>query len=289
MIKKRVAGIGVALILVAIYSGAKMYASNVAEAKVNEFIAKAANYADIDYKKVSVDFMGMDVRISGILVYPLNVKEKISIDEIIISDFDDQSDIPSFLSMTCNGIGVNINDFGKSAKNLRALGYNEKLMVNLTTNYTCDKEKEELNIQKLSIGADEVGKMSVGFRLSNISLDPEQIAMLLFHFPQVVFHEARIEYHDDSLVERLIMIGADRQKVSPEDFKAALIRDIEKEMAKGKDAFFQNVMIEVKKFLTDPDEFSISASPSQPQPLGKIMRINNPKDFIKLLNIHLET
>ena len=42
-------------------------------------------------------------------------------------------------------------------------------------------------------------------------------------------------------------------------------------------------LIEVKKFLADPDDFTISACPSQPQPLGRIMRTHNPKDFIKLL------
>ena len=289
MIKKLIAGIGLVFVLFTIYWGAKMYASNVAEAKVNEVIAKTANFADIDYKKVSVDLPSMVVHISDILVYPLNAKEKISIEEIIISDFDDKSEIPSFISMKCNGIGLNINGLGKSAESLSALGYKERLMVNLTTNYTCDKEKKELNLEKLSIGADEVGKISVGFRLSNISLGQEEIAMLPFSFPQVIFHEARIEYHDDSLIERLIMLGAKQQKVSPEDFKSALIRDIEKEIAKEKDQFARNALIEIKKFLTDPDEFTISASPSQPQPLGKIMRINNPKDFIKLLNIHLQS
>ncbi|WP_419659375.1 uncharacterized protein Dvar_82660 [Desulfosarcina variabilis str. Montpellier] len=289
MIKKLIAGIGLALALFAVYWGIQMYASNAAEAKVNEVIAKNASIVDVDYKKVSVDLLRTDVHLFDILVSPVNAKEKISIDEIIISDFDDQSDIPSFLSMTCNGIGLNINDLGKNAHKLRALGYNDKLMVNLTTNYTCDKEKRELNIQKLSLGADDIGKISVGFRLGNISLEPVEIAMLIFSFPQIIFHEARIEYQDDSLVDRLIKFGAEQKNVSAEDFKKALIGDIEKEIAKEKDEFAQNALIEVKKFLADPDDFTISACPSQPQPLGRIMRTHNPKDFIKLLNIHLQS
>ena len=123
MIKKLIAGIGLALALFAVYWGIQMYASNAAEAKVNEVIAKNASIVDVDYKKVSVDLLRTDVHLFDILVSPVNAKEKISIDEIIISDFDDQSDIPSFLSMTCNGIGLNINDLGKNAHKLRALGY----------------------------------------------------------------------------------------------------------------------------------------------------------------------
>jgi len=289
MSKKQITGISIVVVLIAIYFGVKMYASNVAEAKVNEAIAKAANFADIDYKNVSVDLLGMDVRISDILVSPADAKEKIKIDEIVIYDIDDKSDIPSFLSMTCSGIELNIKNLGEDAKKLMELGYNDKVLVNLTTDYTYSKEKKELHIKKLSIGADEVGKINVSFRLGNISLEQEAIAGLLFSFRQIIFHEAKIEYNDDSLAERLIKLGAKEQQVSTEDFRKALIKNVETEIAKEKDEFAQKALSEVKEFLVDPDEFSISASPSKPQPLGRIMRANDPKDIINLLNIHIKS
>lgn len=289
MSKKQIIGIGIAVILIAIYLGFKMYASNVAEGKVNEAIAKAANLADIDYKKVSVDLLGMDVRISDIIVSPADAKEKIKIDEIIIHDIDDKSDIPAFLTMTFNGIELNIKDLGEDAKQIRELGYNDKVMVNLIADYSYNKEKKELHIKKLSIGADEAGEIRVSFRLGNISLEPEKIAGLLFTFPQVIFHEARIEYNDDTLAERLMKLGAKEQQVPLEDFKKSLIKKVETEIANEKDEFTQKALNEIKRFLTDPDELSISASPSKPLPLGRIMRTNDPKDVIKLLNIHIKS
>ena len=81
-----------------------------------------------------------------------------------------------------------------------------------------------------------------GFGWANISLEPVEIAMLIFSFPQIIFHEARIEYQDDSLVDRLIKFGAEQKNVSAEDFKKALIGDIEKEIAKEKDEFAQNAL-----------------------------------------------
>ena len=289
MSKKQITGISIVVVLIAIYFGVKMYASNVAEAKVNEAIAKSANFADIDYKNVSVDLLGMDVRISDILVSPTDAKEKIKIDEIVIYDIDDKSDIPTFLSMTCSGIELNIKNLGEDAEKLMELGYNDKVLVNFTTDYTYSKEKKELNIKKLSIGADEVGKINVSFRLGNISLEQEAIAGLLFSFRQIIFHEAKIEYNDDSLAERLIKLGAKEQQVSAEDFRKTLIKNVETEIAKEKDEFAQKALSEVKEFLADPDEISISASPSKPQPLGRIMRTNDPKDIINLLNIHIKS
>ena len=289
MSKKQITGIGIAVVLIAIYAGIKMYASNVAEGKVNEAIAKAANFADIDYKKVSVDLLGMDVRISDIIVSPADSKEKLKIDEIVIHDIDDKADIPTFLSMSCNGIELNMEELGEDAKQLRELGYNDKMMINLNVNYAYNKEKKEIDIKKIGIGADEAGEINISFRLGNISLEPEKIAGLLFTFRQVLFHEAKIEYDDDSLAERLMKLGAKEQQLTLEDFKKSLIKNVETEIAKEKDDFAKKALIEIKKFLKNPEEFSISASPSKPYPFGRIMRTNDPKDVIKLLNIHIKS
>ncbi|MDY6972890.1 MAG: hypothetical protein SV775_11230 [Thermodesulfobacteriota bacterium] len=287
MSKKHMTGISIVVVLIVIYLGVKMYASNVAEGKVNEAIAKAANFADIDYGKVSVDLLGMDVRVSDIIVSPANAKDKVEIDEIIIHDIDDQADIPTFLSVSCNGIELNVEDLGEDTKPLRELGYNDKMMVNLNVNYAYNKEKKEIDIKKIGIGANEAGEINVSFRLGNISLEPEEIAGLLFTFQQVILHEVRICYDDDSLTERLMRLAAKEKQVSLEDFKKSLIEDVEKEIAKENDEFTQKALSEIKKFLADPDEFSISASPSKPHSLGRIMRTNDPKEVIKLLNIQI--
>ena len=122
MSKKQITGIGILVVLIAIYAGVKMYASNVAERKVNEAIAKVSKYADIDYKKVSLNLLWMDVKISGILVSPAGSKEKLKIDEIVIHDIDYKADIPAFLSISCNGIELNMEELGEKAKQLRELG-----------------------------------------------------------------------------------------------------------------------------------------------------------------------
>ena len=266
-----------------------MYAANVAEAKVNDAIAKVANFADIDYKSVSVDLIGMDVRISGILVSPADAKEKIKIDELVIYDIDDKSDIPTVLSLACNGIELNIDKLGEDAKQFRDLGYNDKMKVNLNVNYAYNKEKKELDIKKLGVDADEVGKINVSYRLGNISLEPEEIDGLLINFQQILFHEAKIEYEDDSLAERLMKLGAKEQQVTLEDFKKSLIENVEKEIAKEKDDFTRKALNEIKAFIEDPESLSISLAPEKPYPFGRIMRVNDPKYIAKLLNIQIKS
>lgn len=288
MNKKQIAGIGIAVLLIAIYSGIKTYSSNIAEEKVNEAIAKAVNFADIDYNKVSVDLLGNDVKISDIIVSPADTEEKLTIDEIIIHDIDDKAEIPTFLSISCNGIELKMEDFGEEAKNIRELGYTDKIMLNLKVEYAYDEVKKELDFKKISLGADDVGKISFGFRLGNISLEPDEIAGLPFNFEQIIFHEAKLKYEDDSLAERIIKLGAKEQQTNVKDFKKFLIQEVETEIEKEKDDFSKKALNEVKEFIEDPEEFSISASPSKPYPLGRIMRIEDPKDVLRLLNIQIK-
>lgn len=289
MSKKQIIGICIAVVLIGIYLGIKMYASNVAKERVNNAIAKAANIVDVDYKKVSVDLLGMDVRISDILVSPVAAKEKIKIDEIIIHDIDDKSDTPTFLSVSFNGIELNLKELGEDAKGLNSLGYNDKMMINLTADYTYDKDKNELDIKKIGIGADEAGEISVSLRLGNINLKPEKIVGLLFAFPQVIFYEAKIKYEDNSLAERLMKLGAQKGQTNVKDFKKSLLQKLEKEIKKEKDDFTKKALVEVKEFLEDPEEFSILASPSKPYPIDRIMRVEDPKDVISLLNIQIKS
>ncbi len=289
MKKKYIIGISIVVVLIAIYFLITMYASKVAEERVNLAIAKVANFTAVDYKKVSVDLLGMNVRISDIVVSPLDATEKIKIDEIIIHDIDDKTAIPAFLSISINGIELNLQEPGKEATKIRELGYTDKLLVNLNVDYIYEKEKKELNVKKIGIGADDAGEINVSFNLGNINLNPEEILGILFMYPQIILYEARVTYEDDSLVERLIELGAKGENIDAAEFKMSLIQEINKEIESEKDDFTKKALVEIKKFIDDPEELSISVSPSKPCPLGIIMLLNDPKDIIKLLNIRIKS
>lgn len=289
MNKKRVTIIGVAVLLIAVYFVIKIYASNHAEKIVDKSIAKIANFVDVDYKKVSVDLLGLNVHISDILVFTADAKEKIKIDEIIINDVDDKSNIPTFLSISINGIELNINELGEDAEEIRELGYSGKLLFNLSADYNYDQEKKELNVNRIGIGADKVGEINISMHLGNINLDPKQIIKILFTYPQIMLYEAKINYEDASLVQRLMKLEAQKNNKSVKDFKRSLIQNLKKEIEEEKDKFTKKALVEIKEFIDDPEEFSISVFPAKPKPLGRIMRCNDGKEAIKLLNVKIKS
>lgn len=259
------------LVFVCIYFGIKLYASNAAEERINLALEKNAEFIDVDYKNVSVDLIKMDVRISDIRFSPPNEKKKVKIREIIIHEFDDKSDTPLFLSVSLNGLELNPDKFGKRGENIRKLGYTDKLLANLKADYVYEKEKKELNIRKIGISADDVGEISISLHVGNIDLSPENFMALLFTFPQIIVRKAEIVYKDDSLAERFIRLKAREKNMEADKFRSLMVQEIEKEIEKEKNDFARNLLVKIRNFLNDPEEFSVSFTPETPSPLGEIM------------------
>lgn len=290
MSKKQIAGIGVVVLLIAAFLGIQVYASNVAEQKVDKTIARSANFADIDYKKVRVGLLGTNVKISDVVVSPVDTNEKIKIGEVVIHQIDNESDVPSFLSASCNAVELHIQDFEENEMPLREMGYNDKLMANLNVDYAYDLEDEEIKVKDFSLGINEMGKISASFRLGNIALGGiGEIMGLLYKYPQVMFHEAKIEYNDDSFVDRFLKYRAEQEQVSMQEFKKMLAQGIDYNIERTTSDFAKKALSEINNFLQDPEQILILVSPSKPHPVGRIMRINNPQDGINLLNIQIKS
>lgn len=289
MKKKQIVGIGVAIVLIAMYVGIKIYASSVTEEKIDIAIASIANYADVDYKNVSVDLFGLDVHISDVVVSQADSKNKVNINEIVVYDVDEKSDIPLFLDISFNGVEIAIDKLGNNAKKIKELGYNDNILLNFAIEYHYNKENNKISLNKIKIGADDVGDFDISIRLGNIDLSPEKIMGILFTYPQIMLYDAKISYHDDSLIERLLKLAAKEQKKNVKQIKSEAIKNIEKEIEKEEDKFTKNALKEIKDFINDPERFTISIAPKKPLPLGRVLRVNDPKDIIKLLNVKIKS
>jgi len=280
---------GMVVFSVVIYLGIKMYASSVAEEKVNMAIAKFANHVDVDYGDVAADPFGLDVRMSDVLLSLPNSKDKIFIKEIVIHEADDQSDVPSFLDISLTGIEIDIKKLGNKAKDLLELGYGEKITLNFAVDYNYDKERGKINVDELKLGVNDVGELEVSFQLENIDLSPEKIAGIMFTYPQIMIHDAKISYRDDSLVARLIERAAKSQNKSVAQLKSEALRNIDRQIEEGGSEFIKTALGQVKNFISNPDEIAILIAPDKPMAVGRLLRTGNPGELIKLLNMEIKS
>ena len=285
MKKLQIIGIGAAIIIVFAYVGAKTYASSIAEEKIDLAIANLVNYVDVDYGNVSVDLLGFDVHVSDIVISPVSSEEKINIDEIVVFDINKESDMPFSLHIALNGIQIPIDQI----EAVKKLGYNDHMLLNADIDYEYNKNEKEIVLNKIQLGAEEVGDIALSFRLSNIDLNPKNVLALLFSYPQIILHNATIMYRDDSLIDRLIKFQAEDQGLEVAQMKDHAIAGIENAIAVEEDEFTKGVLTEIKNFVNSPEEISISIRPSKPLPFGRIMRIETPKDLITALNLKIES
>ena len=197
--KKKIILVILIVLLISVYVGVKAYAEKVAEKEVDIAIGKVAKFVDIDYEKVSVDPLGLNTHIKSITISPVGQKEKTTIDDIVIFKIDDKEKIPSYLHMSINGINIDIDSLGNEAKEL---GY-DNIRSNVELDYKYDSKEKDFYLKKLNYGAEKIGTINLSFHISNIDLNPDNFAFLLFSMPQILIHNAELTYSDDSLMPRL--------------------------------------------------------------------------------------
>jgi len=280
--------IGSVLVAVAVASliGFRIYASSVAEENLNRYIAQLTHFVDVDYEDVSVGLFGMDVSISGVRISPVNDKNVYRIRDIVIKKFDDESEFPQYIDASVEGI--EIDPTWMTGKMLaKDLGYHDTLLYDLNINYEYNEEKREIFVQNLEWGAANVSELKTSFILGNVSLTKERLAELYKTLPEILFYEARIQFKDNSVVERIFKLESERTKKSIDEFKTMLKQQAEEAFRKQRIELDEKSLRALEDFIDDPEEIEVVMSPDKPQPIGRLMRAKRANDLIKLLHLRI--
>lgn len=287
--KKIVFGIGLVLLLVG-YFGFKMYAASVAEERINMAIAEASEFIDIDYEAVSVDAMGLDVRISNVIISKLNDPEKVKIEEVVVHDIDGSSKMPLFMSVCLKGMRLENALKPNEMAQLKEFGYDENLLTDISIDYLYDQNKKELTINKFSGNTDNLGKVNLSMHLSNVDLNADMTMKQFFENEKAMVHTAEINYTDDSFFNRIIEVEAKKARQSPDEFRQMITRQLDMMATKSQeDQFTQDVVAAVKNFIENPEKFSVSVNPDKPFGFNRLKRTRDPRNLIALLNLKVKS
>lgn len=289
MKKKLIVGIGSAVVLVSAFIGARIYASNIAEEKIDMAIENIANHATVDYGNINVDLLKQDINISDVVISSNNSKAKIIINEIVIHDIDEKSDIPLFMNVSFNGVNLSESQLIDNNEIIKKLGNNGSSLMDISVDYLYNQEDQVINLNKLNFSADNVGEMDVSFRLGNIDLNPQKNMYLFSVLPKIILHNVKVAYRDESLIEVLQALAAKDQNKSIEAIKTEAINDINQIIKREKDDFTKTALNEIKNFINNPESLTISLTPTKPLALGKLMHVSEPKDLIRLLNVEVKS
>lgn len=296
MKNKYIFGLISLVVLGAIYFGIKTFASGAAEKEVSATVEKFSEFVNIEYDDVDVTPIAQHVTISNITISPkkklgVGQEDPVKVQELTIYDIDDKAGeerIPEYIDVEMKGIEFDIDDLGEDADDLRALGYEGMVLVDMRMDYKYDDDKKELKVKNFTIGSDEMGELKMSFHLSNIDLNPNMNPFGLMM--SVMFHGGAIEYKDHSFVERAMKKEGENNNMSIAAFKEHLLKSIDEEIGREPESdFAKDAMNEMKDFIKNPKQISISANPQRPINAGNFMNSSAPEEIIELIGLKIKS
>lgn len=236
--------IGVAVIG---YAGAGMYASTVAEEKVDELITQLESTGgNFSYEDVSATPFGV-VTVSGLK--GVEGKESVRVSELVLEGFDDMSDDYADIKLEAKGLrfdGMRVDDTPDDP--MEAI---VKHMVNnegeldVTLAMTMDADDDELRIGTLSIESDDLGAVAFSGGFSGIakamieasegfnSETPEAGLASLMTISNITFDGLRLTLEDEGMLDMLMEAQAERRSVTVDKVREKLTAEIERSIERS--------------------------------------------------------
>ncbi len=295
MSRNRVLLVGVVALIILVM-GIKVYANSKARSEVDKAVEKVSRFVQVEYGNVKGKVFGSSAVVNAVRIVPAvgskvqGVQEEIRVDRIEASGSGfDQEEAPKSLFVSFQGIEMDIEDMEPPARQImRALDYEGVMRVNLKLEFDYDRKEKHLSLHNLSLGMDELGELGMSVDLKEIVLDKDNLGSLLFSWPWILVSDLQIGYEDDSFLPRVMEYAAKQEGMSWEELRRELTSGIEREVRVADSEFARDSLERLREFAEDPKRISISASPEDPQSVGKIMRIQRLEDLIELLNVRVK-
>ena len=302
--------VGVIVLLIGLYGGFKMYASSIAKEKIDKAIAEnVPSELDIDYKNISVDLLGLGVRISDVVVSAddQRLNRKWMINEIFLADIDDKSEIPTYLDISVNGLHVQPpphlgKQDTKVFNDVMGIGNSdEPVLLNTSLKYDYNEGKKEQEAS-ITFGVEDVGNLKFGYTVGGIELTASTIDNPMQGAANLSIISMSFSYEDDSMIERLMASVADQEgrevKEVREEGTKETIRELRHAFKCGKnsDENCKLMRDKLEEFINDPDGNGISITVKPQEPLEVMATVGDVmsgkqslEDVLKNLNPAIDT
>jgi hypothetical protein len=156
-----------------------------------------------------------------------------------------------------------------------------------------DADARTADLKSLSVGAPEMGKLSMSYRLGNYPTDwatksadeMQQIAM------DIVIARAEARYDDASLVDHLITLVAGQSGRTPAATRQSAIDWLEEQKTAYADGpLVQDALEAAIGFLRTPKSIRIVVTPPSKVTIGELSRLGDPQpnDVLELLGVKVD-
>ncbi|WP_457569852.1 hypothetical protein [Desulfurobacterium sp.] len=279
------------LILIAGFFSVNYYINKKISQRLNAKIEELKPYADISYRDLDYSLLTGKLNIYGIKILYANSTYPITINQLVISDFDREHDVPLYADVKLKGISFYLNSLPEEDRLiLKALGYGDKLTAYFSSVYTYYPDKKQLLIKDLSYRIKDIGAVKLKLHLSNIKpiKENELLYFLLSGWLNIKIINGEVLYSDEGLFERIVNLIAREKHLSADQVKAKIIREIKDSLGNSRNTVSQMAAEALIRFVLKPGTIKITVNPSRPISFGEVLSKPSLEDALKCLNIKIE-
>lgn len=208
------------------------------------------------------------VAISGVTLTTEGDTAKIR--EVVMADLVQTGATPTALSFGLHGLEVEAAKIGDAdaRQAMTELGY-DTLSLNLDLAYQHQPEAQRLTLSNVSVGGDQLGKLSVSATFGGVPTlpqgEPEAALELL---QTATLEKLEVRYDDASLAPRLFKLAAKQDGIEVQAWKDGVIAQINAGLGETQSQpLIHDALNSAAAFLADPKSLTLRLTPPKPLPL----------------------
>lgn len=285
--KKSVIALLVLILAIGGFMGAKYYGEKKAREIVDDEIAQASMFAKITYEDISFNPLTFKTTLEALEISPPGATFKITAQSIVINKYDTKNSPPLYSDIETNGIFIDfadekgVGDLAQAAAFMDKLGY-DSVTMDIATRHTYKKEGKHLTYG-FNLKVKDMGILAFDTALDNLDLSDNSMALFMDH-SNVEIASAKVQYIDNSLVNRAIKMQAKEAGISTDEMMTMLNNSLDGEIQNEEDELGLAVLNALKKFLNKPGTYTITLNPEKPVPFMRFQEAS-PEDVLRELGM----
>jgi hypothetical protein len=259
--------------------------------QLQETVQTIPGCTGIRYDELAIPYFSLQCKIHGASLLFAGTAEEIPLQTIHIRRFRPGDRLPRALDATFYGVQLKTRQplMARLRQPLEGLGYHV-LTGDLQVQLERRGEKKEDWAIDLTLRVAEAGRLTLSIRLDKVSAEGVAMALAnplnwLLVLPPVELVQGSCDYEDQGFFERALMNAAREQKRRPEQVREALLQNLRRQAQSEKNLEVQAVWRSLETFCRNPKRITLQTRLSRPLPLGQLMWMRQPSDFIRGLGV----
>ncbi|BDQ34637.1 hypothetical protein [Pseudodesulfovibrio portus] len=268
-------------------AGVGWFIENEVEKGLNKAVAETKGLR-LDYADCSVNILDHTVGLTDVRA-TLPSGHHFTAAKLLILAFDQLNPLPYYATATCSGLDIPVTyaNFGSWAAPMQKMGISS-VKGEASLDYTYSPDTATLTIKELSLHDDDLGRARLSGQIDQLDMVTPRLEQLI----GVRIKAATLDFTNLSLMDHLIADWAKKMDSSTDVTVARIAAELGglADYARAQDnAQAENVMLGLKRFVTDPGTMTVSATPEDPVPVLYFFMGRDLMENLRLLDMKIET